>query len=240
MKPYNELQIQILTTVKFKMSALIPLDLTSLPSTEIAGDYDSLSKGVDFLGRVQLFTKGKAIDKGLIRPGHWGIFVSDDEIQDLGTDIDIVPLARRPKAMDFSDKEQVVTVYDDKSAEFARITAAAGGQNSNCMYGISFLVYERSTGRFLELFFGTKSTRPEAKNIYPALPTKDGGPFPLTLGVKHIDKKYSYHVPVVRKCSTPFLNLPEPKKVMEEIQKFVNPVSDEVETVTDNSKRRAR
>ena len=34
------------------------------------------------------------------------------------------------------------------------------------MYGLSFLVYERSTGRFLEFFCGSKSTRSErAKSI---------------------------------------------------------------------------
>jgi len=226
--------------------SLIPLDLAQLPSTEIAADYDSLTQGVDFLSRVQLFTKGKAIDKGLIRPGHYGIPVSDDEIIDLGSEIDVIPLARRPKAMDFSDKNAIVTSYDEKSDEFKRIAAASNEPNSGCMYGVSFLLYERTTRRFLEFYCGSKSTRTEAKNIYPHLPrVEDGqqvGPFPITLKSKYVDKgKFPFHAPVVTKCSTPFTDLPEPAKIIEEIQKFLNPKQDEVEVVQeDKSKRRAR
>ena len=42
------------------------------------------------------------------------------------------------------------------------------------MYGPSFLVYERSQGRFLEFFCGNKSARNEAKNVYPYLPSDAG------------------------------------------------------------------
>ena len=50
---------------------LVPVDMTQLPSTQVGSDetFNELAKSGDFLGRLQLFTKGKAIDKGLIRPG---------------------------------------------------------------------------------------------------------------------------------------------------------------------------
>ena len=42
------------------------------------------------------------------------------------------------------------------------------------MYGPSFLVFERSTGHFVEFFCGTKSTRGQAKNI-SSFSALDGG-----------------------------------------------------------------
>jgi hypothetical protein len=226
-------------------NSLIALDVTQLPSTEIAADYNSLSQGADYLGRLQLFAKGKAVDKGLIGPGHWGIPVSDDEVIDLGKEIDVLPLARRPKAMDFSDKEAILTNYDQGSDEFQRIAAQSNEKDSGCMYGPSYLVFERSSGRFLEYFCGSKSSRQESKNITPFLLTvKDGkqeGPHPMTLKTRYVEKtKYPYHVPVVTKCSTPITNLPA-DKVAQEINKFLNPKSDEVEVVDDSkTKKRAR
>jgi hypothetical protein len=222
-------------------NAMIPLDVNQLPSTEVNEKYDNLAKGVDFLGRLQLYTRGKPIDKGLIAPGHYGIPVQQDEIHDLGDSCDVIPLARRPKAVDLSDRENIITVYDDESQEFKRIAEASFQRDSGCMFGVSFLMYERTTGRFLEFFCGTKSSRPEAKNIYPFLPhVEDGeqvGPFPMTLKVRYIEKKFSWHVPTVHKCSTPFTNLPDPSKVAEEIERFVNPKESEVEVVEDDNRR---
>lgn len=218
-------------------TALSTVDLTQLPSTEIKGNFDDLAKGGGFLGRIQLYTKGEAIDAGLIGPGRYGIPKSDEEIVDLGTSIDVVVLARRPKAMDFADKGAIITVYDDTSAEFARIRNKADNeQNSKCMYGVSFLVFERSTNDFYELFFGAKSSRREAKVVYPFLPPRDESgkiiamPEPMTLKVKHVKGKYSFHVPVAGKCSTP-IALPNTARIAAEMEKFINPKAEEAEVV---------
>ena len=60
--------------------------------------------------------------------------------------------------------------YDMESSEFKRIAAKSNEPESHCQYGPSFLVYERSTGRFLEFFCGNKSNRIEAKKLFPFLP----------------------------------------------------------------------
>ena len=72
-----------------------------------------------------------------------------------------------------TDTDAVLVNYDPESEEFKRIAATSLDKESHCMYGPSFLVVERSTGRFLEFFCGSKSTRSEAKNIYP-VPAADG------------------------------------------------------------------
>ena len=236
---------------------LVPVDMTQLPSTQVGSDetFTELAKSGDFLGRLQLFTKGKAIDKGLIRPGHYGIPESADDIVDLGDTIDIIPFARRPKAIDMSDKEAIIVCHDHESAEFQRIAAQSLEKESHCMYGPSFLVFERSSGRFLEFFCGSKSTRGEAKKIYPYLPLSEAqiaarelsgaephGPLPLTLKSRLVEKgTYSWHVPVVVKCSTPFTKLPSMDVIVREIERFVNVKDDGVEKVSEEqANRRAR
>ena len=119
------------------------------------------------------------------------------------------------------------------------------------MYGPSFLVYERTTGRFLEFFCGNKSSRSEAKKVYPYLPLTQAdidakaaagedvsdlqphGPLPLTLKSRLVEKgTYSWHVPVVVKCSTPFAKLPPMDRIVKEITAFL--------TVKDNGVERAQ
>ncbi len=225
-----------------------------LPSTQLGSDagFNDLAKGGDFLGRLQLYTKGKPIDKGLIPPGHYGI-PDGEEIEDLGDTVDIIPFARRPKAMDMSDKQAIVVSYDQESQLFQRIAATAQEKESNCMYGPSFLVFERTTGRFLEYFCGTKSTRTEAKKLYPFLPLsvadivarklegeEPRDALPATLKVRLVERQFSWHVPVVTKCSVPFSNLPSGDVIVKEILKFITPKTDGVEPAEPSTRRRAR
>jgi hypothetical protein len=242
---------------------LVPVDLSQLPSTQVGTDdqFLELAKSSEFIGRLQLFTKGKAINKGLVRPGCYGIPESDEEVKDLGNEITIIPLARRPKAIDMTDTDAVIVNYDPESEEFKRITATSLEKESHCMYGPSFLVIEESTGRFLEFFCGSKSTRSEAKKVYPFLPLtandiarqkaagndvaglKPHGPLPLTLKSRLVEKgTYSWHVPVVIKSGEPFTKLPPLDKIVAEINKFVNCKGDGVETVKEpeGKKHRAR
>jgi hypothetical protein len=235
--------------------SLVAVDYSQLPATSIGNDegFDKLAKGVDFLARLQLFSKGKAINQGLITPGNWGI-PEGDAITDLGKTVDLMPFARRPKAIDLSDKDAIVTNYDMESEEFKRIAAASGQQDSGCMYGPSFLVLERTTGRLLEYFCGTKSTRSEAKKIYPFLrvteadiaarPALEGtephDALPFTVNIKLIDGKWSYHVPVVIRCSTPFTRIPPMEKIIFEMTRFINPSDAGIEKVDEKETGRTR
>lgn len=222
------------------MNDLVNLDLSQLP-VQVGSDdfFENTAKATRFLGRLQLVGKGGYVDRGLIKPGSWGIPVSKEEVIDLGSQIDILPLAKRPKAIDMSDKP-VVTSYDETSETFLSIMRDADSKVEGCQYGVSFLVIERSTGRFLEYFVYAPTHRPEAAKIYPFLPIdqaridklvaagKPGadklvphGPLPVTLKTNYIQKAFSWFVPVVLECSTPFKNLPDVKTIMAEITKFV-------------------
>ena len=237
--------------------SLVPVDYTKLPATQRGSDesFDDLAKGGEFLARLQLCSKDKYVTKGLISAGTFGIPVSDDEITNLGKSVDLVPFARRAKALDMSDREAIVTNYDMESDEFQRIAAASLETDSGCMYGVSFLVWERATNRFLEWFCGTKSTRSEAKKIYPFLPLLAGdiearglvgvgehGPLPFTMKNKLVEKKkWKWHAPIVMKCSTPFKRMPSEALVVKEMERFLNPPAS-IEKVPEEKKgkRRAR
>jgi hypothetical protein len=215
-------------------------------------DFNDLAKGGDFLGRLQLFTKGEAINKRLIAPGQYGIPISADKVQVLGDAVDLLVLARRVKAMDMSDRNAIITNYDRNSDVFKGIMERSEGEDSGCMYGPSFLVIERTTGKFLEFFCGSGSSRREAGNLYPFVPAEakgnegeEGyeparGPGYVTLKAniaKSKNGKFSWHVPVVLPCSTPFAKLPSLEKQLEEIRKFLNPKSDEVEESKETNRR---
>jgi hypothetical protein len=242
-------------------NALIPFTFEQLPSTQIGSDdiYDELAKGGDYIGRLQLYTKGKAVNKGLIPPGHYGIPESDEEIIDLGASVDLIPLARRPKAIDMTDPEALVISYDMESEEFKRIATKSNEPESHCQFGPSFLVYERSTGRFLEFFCGNKSNRIEAKKLFPFLPLsqvdidakaaaghdvgdlKPHGPIPVTLKVKIAEnRRGSWHVPVVVKCFTPFTKMPSMDVIRREMERFLTVKDNGVERVEETKPARAR
>lgn len=204
----------------------------SLPtvSEDQLNTLDEVAKGSEFLMRIQLVTKGRYVDQGKIKPGHWGVpQTGGEDIEDLGESIDIIPFCYRPKALDVSDTEAIISVYDVNDPEFQRIKNAP--KNSGCMWGPSFLVLERGTGKLYELFFGNKSGRNEAGKLKPFLPTEDNGgnPSPARLNIRYKQtKEYGWHVPVITKCSEPFD--PEavkvtPEQVQKEIEKFLNPDS---------------
>jgi len=234
-------------------NALVPVNFVDqLPSTQVGSDadFDEIAKSSDFLPRLQLFTKGKAVNRKLVGPGNYGIPVTEDEVTDLGDEIDILPLARRPKAIDLKDTENIVAVYDVNDPEFKRIQVQSAEKGSGCMYGPSFLVYERSTGQFLEFFCGTKSARTEAKRIFPYLPISqamiDANPnsveqephnaLPVTMKSRLVEKgQWSWHVPIAVKCSTPFTSLPSAEKIVAEITKFLNVKREGATVVADDT-----
>jgi hypothetical protein len=237
---------------------IIPVSFEQLPSTQLGTDdqFADLAKGGDYLGRMQLYTKGKATIKNLIPQGHYGIPESDEQIADLGPVVTILPLARRAKAIDMSDMEALVISYDMTSAEFKRIAERSGETDSHCQYGVSFLVYVPKCRRFLEFFCGNKSSRIEAKKLFAFLPltqteidakAKAGndvsdltphGPIPVTLRVKVAEnRKGIWHVPVVTKCEGPVDGKVPPDDIFcREIIKFLTIKDNGVEKVQDTGK----
>jgi len=224
--------------------------LTSLPVTKTKTDLAKYGGESAFLKRIQLSSsKDKYAGQGLIAPGHFGVPLGEAEIQDLGATIDILPLCVRDKALD-TNEDPPLAVFDPDDEVFQDIEQRAGQKDSGCMYGPSFLVFERNTGEFYEFFCGNKSARREAGKFGPYLPVSEAQaaefegveaqpPQPLTLSSEYVKRgKYQWYVPVVNKCSAPFTNLPPIEKIVDEINKFLNPKVQEVEKAEEGGRER--
>lgn len=194
-------------------------------NTEMDSMFNNLAGGSKYIGRVQLYSKGKAIDKQLIKSGHWGSPERGDKIVDLGRNPDFLVLARRAKALDLSDVENISQSYDMNSAEFKRIQNESEVQDSSCSYGISFLLYSRQTESYLEYFANGKTSRPASKDLFGFLPV-DGDLANLnavTFDSEVIEtKRFTWLGPVFGKCSTPIEGM-NVEIAAQQIQKFLNP-----------------
>ena len=154
---------------------LVPVDFNQLPSTQLGTDdqFAELAKSTEFIGRLQLYTKGKAINKGQVRPGCYGI-PEGEEVIDLGDTIDILPLGRRPKAIDMTDTDAVIVNYDPESDEFKRIAAQSLEKESHCMYGPSFLVIEREHRPFPRILLRQQEHPQRGQEALPVPALDDG------------------------------------------------------------------
>lgn len=228
-----------------KLSSALPA--TKIDTKALAKRYKSSS----FVRRLQLVTKGKLVDQGVVNPGNWAI-PTDDSAEVIGPEVDVLVLDVRDKALDTNESPPVQS-FDPESDLYKRIESDAKHKDSGCMYGPSFLVYERTKGEFFEVYFGNASGRAEASNLIPFLPIseetakaygKDFKPQPpqtATLKAKFIKRpRYSWHAPKVAKCSTPFDNLPSNEEIIEQINKFRNPKVEDAPEVDDKKGGRDR
>lgn len=246
-----------------KETTLTTYDPTQLPACENEGDnFVGLSSKDDFLQRIQLYGKGKAVDTGAIPPGCFGIPLGKDKdgkdkITDLGKSIDVLIFARKPKAIDMSDKENLIVIFDRTNSEFSRIEEASGEKDSGCMYGTSYLVYERSTEKFYEFYFGTKSARKRNDEMAAHMTLtqeridklkEDGqnvegleprGPLAVTIQAEYCSGGgWNWFAPEPVTCAVP-IEGPSVADIVKENTRFLSEKGTDIETV-DEGEARAR
>jgi hypothetical protein len=239
-----------------KKNEIATVNMGALPVVGLGanlGQLTKLTKSTSYLRRIQLYSKGKAVDTRQIDPGCFGV-PADDNIQSLGPEIDIIPLVVRSKAIDAKDRDAVIVSYDETTDAFAEIRERAETKDSKCMWGFAFLVYERSTGDYYEMFFGTKTARNEVPNLVPFLPrtpeqeaemTEQLGKTPQPSGPCTVKSKYitkgdwGWHAPVVHPCSTPFKGF-NTEIALEQMNKFAALKDSVIEKVEEEATGRAR
>jgi hypothetical protein len=198
---------------------------------QAAGDdvFNDMASSGKYLPRLMMYgANSKLVKQGKIGMAHFGLVTGKDNVQDLGTDVDIVPVAWRPFALDTSG-EELISVYDHADPEFKRIQAQSELPDSGCMFGPEFMVWVPTLKRFASLFMSSKTARREA----PAIRERLGKP--TTLGTEYIEtKKFGWHGIVAKPCSTPF-DLPDQAAVDEETEKFLNPPKNGVERAPEPS-----
>lgn len=231
-------------------------NLVPAESVEQSKELDKFSQGTAFLKRIQLYSKGKSNSDGvLIDMGNFGIPKSAEEIMSLGKEIDVIPFARRAKAVDLSDTDNIIVTYDTASDEFKRIVNLADTtKDSGCVYGPTYLVYERTTGEFYEYFCNNKSSRIASSDINPFLPVSQAqidanlsdeknprGPMPLHMKAKYVKKgRYEWFVPEISKAMTPFKKVPNREEIKTALDIFQKSEESKVEVVDDKSDKKGR
>lgn len=209
---------------------LVPADISG--STDLDAFNEATSGGEDYLGRFQLFgSKSDACTEGKIGIGRYG-HVKDQNIDDLGDEVDVVICAWRSKAIDNSG-EQLIINHDAQSETFEQIKKKSFVRDSNCMYGPEFLLWIPSAGIFATYHANSKTARREAKKCATLIGKA------ATFRVQLIDppkSRYKWHGPVITPCSTP-LTVPDIFVIKEEIEKFKNPPESEVEVVQPEDER---
>lgn len=197
---------------------------------------DHLSRSKDdiksYARRIQLAVKGKLVDVLGVKPGDYAI-VESDSAESLGNSIDVIPIAYLDKAVDTSGSD-VVIAFGKDNEEYQRIAAdlRADGFDSGCMVGPCFLVYERTTADFYELFCNNASMLRETQVLFDSLPvTKSQAeahgiepkpPQPVNLGSKYLTKgKYPRQVPVFKKSDAVFETQPEQQALLDAIKNFI-------------------
>ncbi len=209
-------------------------DAVAMPVETAVSNVDAQSmldliKSTGFLPRLQLMTSaGQQCKSGAFPINHYAL-VEGSAYQDIGTDVDVLVVAMRSKAIDMSDDENIISCYDPKMGEdrkatglFREIQERSEEQNSGCMWGPEFLVYLPNEQRFATFFMGSKTARNDAASMINRLRK------PATLRAKKIpNKKYGdYFSVAITACSTPF-DPPNPTELQDHVEKFLNPPTKE-------------
>lgn len=210
---------------------LISLDQLSNNQLATTNDFDDVISSSSYLPRLQLFgANSEAVKEEKIGQGRFGVVRTKDDVEDLGKNVDCLPLGWRLKAMQIGG-EDIITVFDHTSAEFKRIQAESEEQDSGAMYGVEFLLWLPELGMFVTYYLNSKSSRREAKPLRALLGKAS------TIESQLVKtKKYSWHAPKVKTNSTPITNLPDAGEMKEELTKFNNPQSSEAEGTTKEEK----
>lgn len=183
-------------------------------------DFNALAVG-GFLPRLQLMTaNSEKCKEGLFPTNNYALVV-DQDYKDLGSSVDVMILAWRPKAMEIG--ESIISSFDRESDTFKEIQRKSEDSDSGCMWGYEFLVWVPSHKVFATFFCGSKTARREAPNVKARMHKA------ATLSSKKITKgKYTWFGPKTSDCSTPFDLFPKGQfeSVLED---FNNPKESTVE-----------
>jgi len=212
------------------MSGLQKQDGGELNTNQMFGDdaFGAVSSSGKYLPRLQMFGGNSGqVKEGKIGMAHYGLVSGKDSLQDLGKEVDCLPIVWRPKAMDISG-ESIITVFDHTDAEFKRIQERSEIKDSGCMFGPEFLLWIPAVKKFATLYMANKTARREAPAIRDRLHPERK---PTTLAVQFIKTtKYSWHGIVCKPCSTPF-DMPLDEAIDEEAERFQNPPKPDIERV---------
>lgn len=225
-------------------------DLTKLPSGRVGSLVEQKSFSRPKYLQQLKFASGSSplITEKVLEQGDFFIYRGQSDVEGLGNNINLLFLGSKPKALDTSDRGNIVESNDMNSAVYKDIKALSTVKDSQCMEGMSYLVFEESTRMCFEFFFMSVSLSRENGKVMESMAiSKEDidscnitgvdphGPITLNFTRRyHKDpaKNRAYYVPVVTTSSTPIkLSDSEYSDAVEQIAKFKVLKDDSVEVV---------
>ena len=184
---------------------------------------DEIAAG-GFLPRLQLMTANSEDCKnGKFPINNFSLVAGDND--DIGKEVKVVVISRRPKALDPTEKLQS---HDPKESVFQDIMTKADASIDRCMYGVEYLIWIPSKETFSTMLFGSKTMRRES----PHMTARIGKMARLT-GHEIDTGKYKYWSVQVSPCSEDPDTMPEVELYQKTLEEFNNPKKQEVEIATD-------
>ena len=228
-------------------NALSVFEGLCLPTTDIAVPANEPG---GYAQRIQLASKGKLVDSGTVKPGNYAI-IDGDSATDIGSEVDVIPIAVLDKALDTSCNPPEV-YFGRGTPKYVDVSTRANTPDSGCMYGPVFLVVERKTGKFFEIFFNNKSGRSEAAKLYEFLPigqaqakacnVQPRAPQPASLTSKYVESKrnksWKWHVPVIKPSTATFAVIPTKEALIEKVTGFLDQKSTPAEEKKEQGRSR--
>ena len=203
---------------------LIPID-TSIVS-KYANDevFNKIATSRFWLPYLQLVgSNSKLVQQGKVNQAHYVLVLQKDQFEDLGKEVDVLPIDWRPKAMKMTPGGTPISYFDPNSEEFLEVQERSETPNSGCMFGPEFLLWIPAVKRFSSYFMSSKTSR----NRAPELRTLLGRG--ATLKTKLIEtKQFRWHSPTVFTCASRF-EVPSNEEVQLQRKMFCNPETSTVD-----------
>jgi hypothetical protein len=195
-------------------------------------DFAAVASGGGYLPRLQLMiSQSEQVKKGEFTQNHYAL-VRDKKLQDVGSTVDVLVLAFRPKALQIG--EQIISIYNPTNPEFKKIQELSDVKDSGCMFGPEYLLWIPSIKEFCTFFMGSKSARRESPNMQAILNKWKKGELgsPAASLKSHFIEtpKYSWQAVTITGCSTP-IEAPTVEAAKAQMEKFCNVKDSEIETV---------
>lgn len=185
-------------------------------------DFDEMAGG-GYPPRIQLMTSNSAECKAGEFPINHYAFVSGSNKDDLGKNVDMVPVAWRATALQSTD-DGFLASHDKTSGLFNHILEQTSVQDSGAMYGPEFLLWIPSKKAFVTFLCGTKTARNMAASVKALMGT------PATLAAEKIEtSKYTWFGPKCTGCATPITATPEAAELQDAVEKFTTQVGNDAE-----------
>lgn len=167
-----------------------------------------------------------------INAGNYALITGRETFEDLGARVDLLVLTYRSKALDLTDKKNIVSSYDKNSPVFKSIVEKAQVKTQDkkgYMYGLEFLVYipgAKNEQKFATFFCGNPTHRVAAKNFAPVIKSKAKT---ATLKSETINNgTYIWEGPVILVCNAPLSQYPDVQDMTTQMEMFLNPIEGEV------------